>query len=162
MTCHSCSAPIFLSSLAAAVLLAGCQYPAGPYTHPPSPAGPPPQAGPTQPGPAPATTPPIQPQAGPAQTPPAPASPAPPQAPPPAAPEQPYQAPVPPQQSTAWNNWVETQVRTGVGGHGPDVGSEEWKVAVSRRLGIFDAQGHGPDLGSDEWRNAVERRITGG
>jgi len=37
--------------------------------------------------------------------------------------------------------------------------SPEWFVGIDERLQIGDAQGHGPDLGSPEWRAAVQRKL---
>lgn len=34
-----------------------------------------------------------------------------------------------------------------------------WNDAVEARLSILDEQGHGPDIGSPEWRHAVERKL---
>jgi hypothetical protein len=39
------------------------------------------------------------------------------------------------------------------------VGSDEWARALQQRLGIVDSQGHGPDIGSAEWRSAVEEKL---
>ncbi len=39
--------------------------------------------------------------------------------------------------TTAWFDWVESRVGTGDGaGHGPDVGSEEWRSVVEFKLGL--------------------------
>jgi hypothetical protein len=32
---------------------------------------------------------------------------------------------------------------------------------LQQKLGIVYDQGHGPDIGSAEWRNAVEKKISG-
>jgi hypothetical protein len=32
---------------------------------------------------------------------------------------------------------------------------------LQQKLGIVDAEGHGPDIGSAEWRAAVEEKIGG-
>ena len=64
-----------------------------------------------------------------------------------------------PSEWNAWAAWVEHQRPVGDGqGHGPDVGSDEWAMAIDRNLGI-SADGHGPDLKSDEWRMAVETKL---
>ena len=34
-----------------------------------------------------------------------------------------------------------------------------WYENVERKVGITDAQGHGPDIGSSEWRSAVEFKL---
>ena len=37
--------------------------------------------------------------------------------------------------------------------------SDAWIQAVEKQLSVGDGQGHGPDLGSDEWRMVIERRL---
>lgn len=48
-------------------------------------------------------------------------------------------------------------------GQNPDVGpqpcSEQWLQLVEDRLSTGDAQGHGPDVGSMEWRSVVEFKL---
>jgi hypothetical protein len=39
------------------------------------------------------------------------------------------------------------------------VGGEEWARALQWKLGIVDPQGHGPDIGSAEWRAGVEQKL---
>ncbi|BCX47996.1 conserved hypothetical protein [Haloferula helveola] len=64
-----------------------------------------------------------------------------------------------PSEWNAWAAWVEEQRPVGDGqGHGPDVGSDEWAMAIDRNLGI-SSDGHGPDLKSAEWRMAVESKL---
>ena len=36
-----------------------------------------------------------------------------------------------------------------------------WSVWVEARYPVGDAEGHGPDIGSAEWRAAVEEKIGG-
>ncbi len=40
----------------------------------------------------------------------------------------------------------------------PPHGSPAWNRIVDRRLHITDSAGHGPDLGSDEWMGAVTKK----
>ncbi|NQZ30511.1 MAG: hypothetical protein HRU06_04510 [Oceanospirillaceae bacterium] len=37
--------------------------------------------------------------------------------------------------------------------------TEQWYNLVEQQLSMSDAAGHGPDLGSDEWRSAVEMEL---
>jgi hypothetical protein len=65
-----------------------------------------------------------------------------------------------PKEWEAWAKWAEKlHPITDAQGHGPDIGSDEWANALSRRLKIMDAEGHGPDLKSGEWRAAVEKKL---
>ncbi len=67
-----------------------------------------------------------------------------------------------PEEWNAWANWVEARKPVSDGeGHGPDIGSDEWAMALDRQLAIT-VGGHGPDLKSSEWRNAVEAKIAAG
>jgi hypothetical protein len=60
----------------------------------------------------------------------------------------------------AWAAWAEAlHPVTDAEGHGPDVGSDEWAMALARKLGVIDAGDHGPDLRSAEWRAAVEKKL---
>ena len=56
------------------------------------------------------------------------------------------------------NNWyalVENQVLTGDNlGHGPDVGSTEWRSVVEFKLGIRDDK-ENPPIESDQWCNYI-------
>lgn len=38
---------------------------------------------------------------------------------------------------------------------------QAWSRWVEARYPVSDAQGHGPDIGSDEWRNAVQEKMSG-
>jgi hypothetical protein len=38
---------------------------------------------------------------------------------------------------------------------------DQWARGVEARFPVGDARGHGPDLGSAEWRAAVEEKIGG-
>ena len=42
---------------------------------------------------------------------------------------------------------------------GPEPCSEEWFQSVEDELTTADSQGHGPDLGSAEWRSVVEFKL---
>ncbi len=65
-----------------------------------------------------------------------------------------------PKDWSAWARWAEKfHPVTDNDGHGPDIGSDEWAMALSRKLNVIDADGHGPDLKSGEWRAAVERKL---
>ena len=37
--------------------------------------------------------------------------------------------------------------------------SQEWYQSVEEKLATGDAQGHGPDLGSTEWRSVIEFKL---
>ena len=37
--------------------------------------------------------------------------------------------------------------------------SDEWNRAVDLKLVSGDGQGHGPDLGSDEWKGVIEFKL---
>ena len=64
--------------------------------------------------------------------------------------------------SAAWYNLVEQQVTTGDGqGHGPDVGSEEWKSVVEFRLGIRDTPGVPPRDG-EAWCRYIDGLVWPG
>lgn len=78
----------------------------------------------------------------------------------PAAPAE-AMVPDPPADWQAWAKWAEKlHPVTDPEGHGPDIGGDEWAMALSRKLGIIDAGGHGPDPKSDEWRAAVEKKLN--
>lgn len=65
-----------------------------------------------------------------------------------------------PQEWNAWARWIENRYPISDDqGHGPDIGSNEWAMAVDRNLGVT-VGGHGPDLKSDEWRSAVEFKLA--
>lgn len=42
---------------------------------------------------------------------------------------------------------------------GPRPCSRQWQLAVDRKLQTGDADGHGPDVGSMEWRSVVEFKL---
>jgi len=62
--------------------------------------------------------------------------------------------------SHAWLEAVERQVGTGDGaGHGPDLGSEEWKSVVEFRLGLRGAEDV-PPRDSDDWCRHIDRALA--
>ena len=52
--------------------------------------------------------------------------------------------------------WVAPMV---VGDAPPNPCSAEWFDFVERKVSSGDGQGHGPDLGSDEWKGVIEFRL---
>jgi len=64
--------------------------------------------------------------------------------------------------SDAWYQYIEEKVPTGDGqGHGPDIGSDEWKSVIEFRLGIRGK----PDLparDSEAWCRAIDEIVRGG
>jgi uncharacterized protein len=61
--------------------------------------------------------------------------------------------------SGAWYRFVAQNVATGDGrGHGPDIGSDEWKSVVEFRLGIRD-QPDRPHRDSEAWCHYIDRLI---
>lgn len=58
----------------------------------------------------------------------------------------------------AWFNKVEEQISTGDGqGHGPDLGSLEWRSVVEFKLGIRGNESN-PELGSDLWCDYIDKQ----
>ena len=58
-----------------------------------------------------------------------------------------------------WFAFVESELVTGdEQGHGPDLGSNEWRSVVEFKLGI---RGNSdiPDRGSDEWCQYIKKRL---
>lgn len=37
--------------------------------------------------------------------------------------------------------------------------SEQWNIALEKQLATSDGQGHGPDIGSDEWKSVIEKKL---
>ncbi len=73
------------------------------------------------------------------------------------APTQPASEPV--VCSDAWYRSVEQQLGTGDGqGHGPDIGSAEWKSVVEFKLGIRGDTGI-PDSATAQWCDHIEQRL---
>lgn len=61
--------------------------------------------------------------------------------------------------SSEWNAWLDDQVVTSdEQGHGPDVGSDEWRSVVEFRLGVRDAADL-PQRSSKDWCHYVEERL---
>jgi hypothetical protein len=62
--------------------------------------------------------------------------------------------------SDEWNRYVDREVVTGDGqGHGPDLGSEEWKGVVEFKLGIR-GQADLPARDSDDWCQFIDRLLA--
>ena len=62
--------------------------------------------------------------------------------------------------SDAWYQMVEDRVRSGDGqGHGPDIGSEEWKSVIEFKLGLRGRAGV-PPLGSPAWCRFIDARVA--
>jgi hypothetical protein len=67
------------------------------------------------------------------------------------------QSPVPCTES--WYEYVESIIPTGDGmGHGPDIGSDEWKSVVEFKLGIRNDPGV-PERSSEAWCQYMDQRI---
>ena len=63
--------------------------------------------------------------------------------------------------SDAWYAAVEEQVPTGDGhGHGPDIGSDEWKSVVEFKLGVR-GQPDVPERASEPWCVYIDRLMAG-
>ena len=61
--------------------------------------------------------------------------------------------------SEQWQKYVEARLHTGDSqGHGPDVGSEEWRSVVEFKLGILDNP-EVPSRNSVEWCTFIDARI---
>ncbi|WP_210397846.1 hypothetical protein [Motiliproteus sediminis] len=61
--------------------------------------------------------------------------------------------------SPAWNQALEERVGSSDGrGHGPDVGSVEWRGVVEFKLGLRGLPGR-PPLASDVWCEDIDRRV---
>jgi hypothetical protein len=61
--------------------------------------------------------------------------------------------------SPAWNESVERQLSTGDGyGHGPDIGSLEWRSVVEFKLGIRNDPSV-PAMESDEWCRYIDELL---
>ena len=62
--------------------------------------------------------------------------------------------------STEWQQAVESRLATGDGhGHGPDIGSEEWRSVVEFKLGIRDDPST-PARNSADWCAYIDERLT--
>ena len=63
--------------------------------------------------------------------------------------------------SKPWLRMVEQKLSTGDGqGHGPDLGSSEWRSVVEFKLGIRGNPGV-PDRDSEEWCTYIDQAISG-
>ena len=61
--------------------------------------------------------------------------------------------------SEQWQKYVEARLRTGDSqGHGPDVGSAEWRSVVEFKLGIRDNP-EVPSRSSVEWCTFIDARV---
>jgi len=61
----------------------------------------------------------------------------------------------------AWYRTVEQQVTSGDGqGHGPDVGSDEWKSVIEFKLGVRGRAGV-PGRDTDAWCRYIDRLVVG-
>lgn len=47
----------------------------------------------------------------------------------------------------------------GCGEATPEPCTPDWNLAVESQLGTGDGRGHGPDLGSMEWRSVIEFKL---
>ena len=62
--------------------------------------------------------------------------------------------------SAEWQQAVESRLVTGDGhGHGPDIGSDEWRSVVEFKLGIRDDPST-PARNSEEWCAYIDERLT--
>lgn len=64
----------------------------------------------------------------------------------------------PPEAWSDWAKWAEKQLAvTDAEGHGPDIGGDEWAMALGRKLNVTD-----PELKpkSKEWRAAIEQKLA--
>ena len=61
--------------------------------------------------------------------------------------------------SKPWYQYVEKELISSDGqGHGPDLGSDEWKGVVEFKLGIR-GQADLPDRASDDWCQLIDRLV---
>ncbi len=61
--------------------------------------------------------------------------------------------------SSSWLEAVESKLGTGDGqGHGPDIGSHEWRSVIEFKLGIRGSASV-PDVESDEWCNYIDKLV---
>ncbi len=61
--------------------------------------------------------------------------------------------------SDEWNRFVDQKIISGDGqGHGPDLGSDEWKGVVEFKLGIRGQAGL-PARDSDDWCQLIDRLV---
>ncbi len=68
--------------------------------------------------------------------------------------------PTPTPYSDEWNQYIEATLMTGDGmGHGPDIGSDEWKSVVEFKLGLR-ADLKMPARSSPDWCLYIDDRIS--
>jgi len=61
--------------------------------------------------------------------------------------------------SDEWNHYVESILSSGDGmGHGPDIGSDEWKSVIEFKLGVR-GKAEVPDRSSEAWCNYIDERL---
>ena len=61
--------------------------------------------------------------------------------------------------SEAWNRYVEQKLVSGDGqGHGPDLGSDEWKGVVEFKLGVR-GQANVPPRDTGDWCRFIDRLV---
>jgi hypothetical protein len=61
--------------------------------------------------------------------------------------------------SDAWAKYVESKIPTGDGmGHGPDIGSDEWRSVVEFKLGIR-GNPQVPDRNSQKWCQYIDELL---
>ena len=64
--------------------------------------------------------------------------------------------------SDAWYRFIEEKVPTGDGqGHGPDIGSDEWKSVIEFKLGIRDKSDL-PEKDSEDWCRHIDQIVRTG
>ena len=69
------------------------------------------------------------------------------------------QSPAPPLCSDAWNRMIDAKVTSGDGrGHGPDIGSDEWKGTIEFRLGVRGKPGI-PPRSSEAWCRTIDELV---
>ena len=67
------------------------------------------------------------------------------------------EAPIP--CTAQWYQWVEHKLVSGDGqGHGPDIGSDEWKSVIEFKLGIR-GQSQLPDRDSEDWCQLIDAML---
>jgi len=54
---------------------------------------------------------------------------------------------------------VAVNLPAGAGSEAPIPCTEEWYQFVEHQLVSGDGQGHGPDIGSDEWKSVIEFKL---
>ena len=65
----------------------------------------------------------------------------------------------PPLCSEAWNRMIDSKVTSGDGrGHGPDIGSDEWKGTIEFRLGVR-GKPEVPPRSSEAWCRTIDSLV---